>query len=288
MGVQFRDRSGALLLELPISFRMEGEDQPQTSTGIIVPGRDGQVPDEPRLEPRSLTVSGVLVEDSAQAADDTFRSWAGILSGRALRLYPSAESQRYINVRYRRLSRSFVEHSGGMLARVQIELQADDPYWLGPTETYQFDATASGQTTTIHYPGTRQVAPLITIYGQTVGGINTVNPRLENLTTGEVVELALSLSLGQGARIYPIYDRVGVDRGNIVPVPVITFLGMVEQYQGWGGELESPVGVLGSVNDEWLASGFFLVPGDNVIRYTDDAASCHQAIIVFEWIPAWP
>jgi len=287
VGVQFRDQNDTVLLELPLSFRLEGEDQPQSVSGVIVPGRDGQVPDAARLEPRSLTVSGVLVEDSAQAADDTFRSWAGILSGRTLRLYPGVESQRYILVRYRRLSRSFVEHSGRMLARVQIELQADEPYWLGATQTYQFDVMSSGQQATIHNPGTRRAAPLITIYGQTVGGVNTVNPKLENLTTGDVVELALSLGLGDGARVYPIYERIGVERGHIGTVPVLLFLGMVEQYQGWGDELVSPNNALEAINDEWLANGFFLAPGDNVIRYSDGAESCHQAAVIFEWIPAW-
>lgn len=289
MAVRFEDSGGGVVLTLPPTFRVEADGMTQAAPMQTVPRRHGAILNtaDLRQEARSVSVSGVFAADTPQEAEQTLREWAAALSGKRLRLYPGDESPRFMEVVFTRWDPRWVEHSGRTIAQVRGEFRAPDPVWQGTDAMYLFEPRGSGATATVNNPGSVIAMPVITIYGTTVSGKHLARPKLTNRTNGHVVELDLTLEEGVAVRIYPIYDRVGAERGGMEMAAAILFLGMVEQHVPWGQEFENPVNVLPALNESWFIDGFALEPGDNVIEFTDDATSVHQATVVFEWRPAW-
>lgn len=289
MAVRFEDSGGRVILTLPPTFRVESDGMTQTAPMQVVPRRHGAILNtaDLRQEVRSVSVSGVFSADTPQEAEQTLREWAAALSGKRLRLYPGDESPRFMEVVFTRWDPRWVEHSGRTIAQVRGEFRAPDPVWQGTDTMYVFEPEQSGEKVTINNPGTVHAMPVITIYGATAGETHLVRPKLTNHTNGHVVELYLALKAGEAVRIYPIYDRVGAENGGMEMASAIFFRGMIEQHVPWGQELENPVNVLPALNEEWFIDGFALEPGDNVIEFTDDVTSIHQATVVFEWRPAW-
>lgn len=287
MAVRFEDRSGTTVLVLPPTMRSEGEDVSQRLPMLSVPRRWGAVLslDDVQLEPRTLIVSGKVAADSPEALEAMYRDWSGRLTGRLLRMYSRDDAQRFIEVVASRLNKTNVEGSGGMAAEIRIDLQAPEPlWWARDAVRVDWSPTASGQTTTVQSPGSWPAAPVITIYGATVSGKHLVNPRLVNESTGHVLELALNLQQGQAVRVYPVH--AGLDE---IPeeAAAYQYAGTMAEHVPWTEPLPSPVSVLTAVGEEWTFDGFWLVQGENVIRFEDDPTGCHQATVVLEWRPAW-
>ena len=234
---------------LPEELSLQGWPMGADLPGVEIEGHDGQVIDAGmiRLKPRTIRIMGTLQGLSKDDADRIREMIAGfVFRANPLRLYRHELSERYMLVYAQTIDHAYrVGRHGGRVFDLAIEFLAANPALLGADQSVTI-TTASAD---VINPGTAPVNPVVTI----VGAIT--DPVITNGTTGQT--LGLTMAIGTGESVIVDCDRFTATKGG--------------------------VGVVSALSDAFLAGGFALAPGINLITIAGTGAPNAQ----IAWTPRY-
>lgn len=248
MRVKVINALGEVML-LPEELALQGWPMEADLPGVEIEGQHGQVIDTSmiRLRPRTVRVTGTLQGLSKDDADRIREMIAGfVFRANPLRLYRHELSERYMLVYAQTIDHAYrVGRHGGRVFDLSIEFLAANPALLGADQSVTI-TTASAD---VINPGTAPVNPVVTI----VGAIT--DPVITNGTTGQT--LGLTMAIGTGESVIVDCDRFTATKGG--------------------------VGVVSALSDAFLAGGFALAPGINLITIAGTGAPNAQ----IAWTPRY-
>lgn len=271
---------------LPESFRLEAEEAPYVTSSVEIAGQDGEheFPSARRLAPRPLRASAVLVGVSQADADRLAEELRAKLLGGPLWIYPEAGASRFIRAHCDRVTVDRVPgHYRGTVRQITCQFTALRPFWRDASiQTVTRQVSESPETWTVTQPGTSQVqAPVVRITARAP----LVNPVLEHQGTGARIAYRGALLTGQS--LVTRSDPCLAYRG-VVSLQTVRDLWGVTYAEDHAAEpVPGAEPVIHQMAEEWLDDGFWLVPGENVLTYRDDASSSHQATIEITWRPRY-
>jgi phage-related protein len=248
MRVKVINALGEVML-LPEELSVQGWPMEADLPGVEIEGRDGQEIDAGmiRLKPRDVRVTGTLQGLSKDDADRIREMVAGfVYRANPLRLYRHELSERYMLVYAQKIDHAYLTgRHGGRLFTLDIGFHAANPALLGADQSVTI-TTASAN---VNNPGTASVSPVVTIAGA------ITNPVITNGTTGQT--LGLTMAIGTGESVVVDCDRFTATKGG--------------------------VGVVSALSDAFLAGGFALAPGINLITIAGTGAPNAQ----IAWTPRY-
>lgn len=248
MRVKVINALGEVML-LPEELSLQGWPMGADLPGVEIEGHDGQVIDAGmiRLKPRTIRIMGTLQGLSKDDADRIREMIAGfVYRANPLKLYRHELSERYMLVYAQTIDHAYrVGRHGGRVFDLAIEFMAANPALLGADQSVTI-ITASAD---VINPGTAPVNPVVTI----VGAIT--DPVITNGTTGQT--LGLTMAIGTGESVIVDCDRFTATKGG--------------------------VGVVSALSDAFLAGGFALAPGINLITIAGTGAPNAQ----IAWTPRY-
>lgn len=232
---------------LPRGVYVTGFDRPQALQ--LVDGGLGSVLTRRRLEPARGALEGSFKRASYADAQAALDGLLAFLHPQPLKLRLHGGSGRYLVVYPEGLSD--VDSSIARLARFRVALVAPDPLWVGSGAS-DGPRSVSG-TTTFNVTNAGNAPAGVTL---TVTATNASRPKVENLTTGQTMELLLSVTTGNtwiaNGRLHSC-ERNGVPSND-------------------------------ALGNAFLVGGFDLAPGVNEIRVSRLAGSYNLKL---DWVTRW-
>ncbi len=271
--------TGGAKIDVPYGLR--GLDMPPSALiAQAVPLQPGARVRRVRVEPREVDLPLEILGESRADLRAELRRWTGRFNPRRpdgsprtvrLRATTALGDVRDLTCLYLRgLEGQITEDALGFRQRAVVTLYAGDPYWYDATATLDALYTAgsaprasflggrflplrlSSSTVfaqpTVDNPGDAEGWPVWTVIGP------GVNPVLRNLTTGEYLELALTLLRG---------ERVAIDTR-----PTFHVGGKTVRHEG-----KNAFGALSAASALWS-----LLPGDNSLQLELSGATADSSI----------
>lgn len=275
------EREDGMEYTLPDALALDGAELAIETPGMEIPRRHGQwkFDKERSAAPRELRLSGTFRQVDRNAADAFANQLTSILfGGGELKLRRRPTSPLYIRCTPRSIEWDHRRgYFGGAAFSLNLVFEAQDPWWYDVTGVSALRVTgASGEEWTVNHPGTDQRQPVL-VRISAVSGI-LVNP-------------TVAIAAVPGGAAFATGSYTGtVDTNHVLVIDGLTRKAWLEDWTGalLGGADSGPVAVQNVTNSmgaQFQAEGLFLRAGANTLRYTDDAASSHQARVCAEFVP---
>lgn len=255
MGIKLRYSSTELVLD---DFEIEGIPLLFNSSSIIVPGRDGEVPpvaSEVTIGARNLRVYATLWSTNKSQRLNKLESLANFLRSYGpygFDLFPDSNSNKYFKKVYpNELTDLLLKPLSGLVGDTAAMLKATDPYLYSVKEDYAIDTLGSGTEFVVNNSGNYPVRAKVNIKC-TLSSL--VNPSL--ILGGNTISFIGSLANND---VLELFESLEAKKNGS--------------------------GVLASMSNDFLTYGVLLKPGNNIIKYVDDATSSHKSHIILEWYP---
>ncbi len=189
---------------LPPELALDGYAVKKEIPGTVIPGRAGRRTFRrlQRLEPGVLRASGTIECYSKEEADD----FAALLRGKLINddvmwLKRFEGANKFIQVQCTDIDHDYIRgHFGARAFTMDITFQADDPYWYSMDyHQVKRDVVFTPPVTMldVNNEGSVNADPMIWLYGKTIGGLHTKNPKLTNYTTGLTLQYAGEIKQGE-------------------------------------------------------------------------------------------
>ncbi len=247
--IQLRNRLGATItLPATISWRRV----PFAIRAPVVDNAHGDgsiVIGRHRLEARQFRLSGSIYYPSRERIRQEADTILSFLQHRPIEVFKWPGSERRLYAYPQGMSQDWLDAGAELV--VDIPMLAPDPYWYGAEVEEAEDEADEWE---IEVAGTAPTHPIVTVHAATAGAAMTVR-QLET-------ELC-------------IYVSGPFQAGDLVTVDTAAFTATLHR-----GGIEMPI--IDQLGDEFVARGFVLVPGTNVLQYTGPSAD-----VTLTYRPRW-